>query len=279
MTDISNNAFSIFLLRFFFGVMGIGLKDNPLRYLNHSALIILFDVYDVVQQLVIFFVEQDFEVLSTASLNLIHTANYVTTWMIMYWHRETFHLILKTVQDGIYEYPSTMRKYQPEHKPKSTVLVISFFVVFGSYFVILFMPMIHYLFGDRPPTISNLMFPAWYPWQVNTKTSYYLTYLQQVLTAFIITPFMIANIVILMYFVLVVRDQNTVLNSVMTNIMAEQNCTEVTGTFRRNFKPKTIDAEADSRWKMEVIQETTAGDELLYDHLVECVKHHSALIR
>lgn len=283
MTDTRKNAFSLFLLRLFLSTLGIDQENKPFGYKNHVSLFITVAFFNDVQLLVLFFTTQDPEIFSIVGLNIIHALIYHTTWIVMHSNRGTFQFILKTVQVGIYEYPVTMQQYQPKHKSKRIILVIFFFVVEGSYFIVLFIPMIYYtLFGNKPPTIKNLMYPTWYPWQVNTLTSYYLTYLHQVLTAFIHTAFYPLNIVFLMYFILTVHDQNTTLHRVMLNVVTQSHNKQNSKgqSYQSNSKPQTIIENDKFKYsKFQIKVKTSAADEQLYDHLIHCMKHHRQLIR
>lgn len=117
--------------------------------------------------------------------------------------------------------------------------------------------------SHKIPDASNLMFPAWYPWTINSVPSYFFTYLIQLTGAMITAGYMPSNIIFLMYFVLVVRDQTTVLVSVTRNVVEEY---------------KQLNPE--NRWPgRRSWQENTEYDARLRDAIIECVKHHHSITR
>lgn len=108
------------------------------------------------------------------------------------------------------------------------------------------------------PNASNLMYPAWYPWTINSRISYFLTYGLQLLGAVITAGYMPSNIIFLLYFVLVVRDQTKVLISVTRNVVEKYKKSNLAN------QPRHADSEHDAQ---------------LRNAILECVKHHHSIMR
>lgn len=139
-----------------------------------------------------------------------------------------------------------------------------FYAANASFFIILVAPMLYVVMENgKTPNASNLMFPAWYPWTINSRTSYFLTYLLQLTGGVITAGYMPSNIIFLMYFVLVVRDQTTVLISVTRNVVEKY----------------TKSNPANRRQRHRHWHEDPEYDARLRNAIIECVKHHHSIMR
>ncbi len=262
-SDISNHSFSIFLVRIFLAISGIKLDNDPLRYVTHYSYIVLATTVSCVQQIVLWTHEGDFYIRCVIINNLIHSGNFLLTWFIIYSNRATLKLLLTRVKAGVYHYPPGMREYARRRKCEPPILTLKVFFVatLGLYLLILFVPMAYFLSGDRAPTYQNLIYPAWFPWRMDTKRRYLCTYLLQMFTAYPIC-FMVFNILFLFYFVLVIKDQSSVLTFVMRKIKADQ--------------------LSQAEWRISEVPNSFVSRSVRAEDmklpLTECVKHHRAII-
>lgn len=123
--DISNNDFSIFLVRIYFSWCGIKLENDPLRHLNHWLLIATFNSIAVIQQIIKLYYVDDANVMGIIFSNLTHVSNYIVTWVLLLRKQDTLKLILETVRRGIHRYPPFMEPFLVRHRRKNTLLQAS----------------------------------------------------------------------------------------------------------------------------------------------------------
>ncbi len=282
--DISNSEFSIFAFRLFLSVCGIKLKNDPFPYLNHYLLILLMQFFLIASQSLLLFFEIDFYLRSTIFINFIHVANYTFTWSKIYGNRKTLKLMLKTVRKGIYQYPPKMARYVRRPKPKILVLKILFFVSVGAFLIVVFTPLIYFILGGRSPSYESLIYEGWYPWKVNSQRAYFLTYALQICMSYP-SCFLALNALFLVYFILVVKDQTNLLIFATQNVISESINKTSSGHETRNTTETSSTSEISNTNETSSSgkrpNSTTPGINVqeIKEFLLECVRHHRAMIR
>lgn len=247
--------FSVFLIRFLLATSGIKLKNDKLRYLSHPALVVMLNLLSVsLCTISLYLRENDTNVEWIIVNNLVHVANYFATWVIIYRNRDTFIKIADKLKINVYKYPPEMLKFKPEENSSRLATFILFIMIYTSYFGILLLPAVREVMNESPPSKDGLMYPCWFPWTIDTPTKYLLTYLIQLVGGTFACWFMPVNILFVIHFVFIIQEQRDILYAVFRNVKAHD-------------AAKTVPDSSQCRTSE------------FQRNLMECMKHHSAIIR
>lgn len=260
MKDLTKENFGIFGMRLFLSLCGVKLKNDSFQYLNHYIAISVCDMLIITQQLILLHITDEFNIITVIVNNLIHCVNYTVTWITIFRNQYFLKTILKTIRKGIFQFPRSMNKYILAQQSSSLTLKLFFFMNISTYVIVLFIPIVNFIFQNHEKiTSSDLMYPAWYPWNL-TKTTYFLTYFQQVFFAYISATYMILNIWFLLYFVLIVQHQKNSLLEVMQSIKEDM-------VYKMNSEMHT-NTEQDTTFKEET-----------WHYIMKCIEYHRAISR
>lgn len=252
---IDKTWFSVFLIRFILATTGVPLENDKLRYLNHYTLVFIFNSVSIMSQTIFVSYAEDMNLVWIAVNNLVHNMNYFATWIILYLNRNSLLKILSVFQINIYQYPEHMLKFKP---PENTGALVSFMLFVASYsslIVILMAPLVFQIINKLPPSVNGLVFPCWFPWSIDSHLKYGLTYMLQIFCGFASCWFMPGNIVFVMHFVFIIQEQCQIMNDVLENLKNHH--------VRLN-QPHGPQMTGNVQFKRD---------------LIECMKHHSALIK